>query len=31
MDEMKLMTVDWSVINPKRGAIVEKYSQVFGA
>jgi putative spermidine/putrescine transport system substrate-binding protein len=30
MDEMKLMTVDWSFINPKRGAIVEKFSQVFG-
>ncbi|MEJ1976654.1 MAG: extracellular solute-binding protein [Acetobacteraceae bacterium] len=31
MDEMKLMTIDWTFINPKRGAIVEKYSQVFGA
>jgi putative spermidine/putrescine transport system substrate-binding protein len=31
MEEMKLMTIDWSVINPKRGAIVEKYNQVFGS
>ena len=31
MDELKLMTVDWTAINPKRGAIVEKYNQVFGA
>lgn len=31
MDEMKLMTVDWSFINPRRGALVEKYNQVFGA
>ncbi len=31
MDEMKLMTIDWSLINPKRGAIVEKYNQVFGS
>lgn len=31
MDEMKLMTIDWSFINPKRGALVEKYNQVFGA
>jgi putative spermidine/putrescine transport system substrate-binding protein len=30
MAELKLMTIDWSVINPKRGAIVEKYNQVFG-
>ena len=30
MTEMGLMTVDWAFINPKRGAIVEKYSQVFG-
>ena len=31
MDELKLMTVDWTVINPKRGAIVERFNQVFGA
>lgn len=31
MDEMKLMTIDWSFINPKRGALVERYNQVFGA
>ena len=31
MDAMGLMTVDWTFINPKRGAIVEKYNQVFGA
>ncbi len=31
MDEMKLMTIDWSFINPKRGALVEKYNQVFGS
>ncbi len=31
MDEMKLMTVDWAFINPRRGVIVEKFSQVFGA
>lgn len=30
MDELKLMTIDWTAINPKRGAIVEKYNQVFG-
>ena len=30
MDEMKLMTIDWTAINPKRGAIVERFSQVFG-
>lgn len=30
MEELKLMTIDWTVINPKRGAIVEKYNQVFG-
>jgi putative spermidine/putrescine transport system substrate-binding protein len=30
MEEMGLMTVDWSFINPRRGAIVEKYSTVFG-
>ncbi len=31
MDDMKLMIIDWSVINPKRGAIVEKFNQVFGS
>ena len=31
MDEMKLVTIDWSAINPKRGSIVEKYNQVFGS
>ena len=31
MDEMKLMTVDWTFINPRRGALVEKYNQVFGS
>ena len=31
MEELKLMTVDWTAINPKRGAIVERYNQVFGA
>ncbi len=30
MDALKLMTIDWSFINPRRGAIVERYSQVFG-
>ena len=30
MDELKLMTVDWTAINPKRGSIVERYNQVFG-
>lgn len=29
MDDMKLMTVDWSVMNPKRGAIVEKFNSTF--
>lgn len=31
MDELGLMIVDWSFINPRRGALVEKYNQVFGA
>ena len=31
MDAMGLMTIDWSLINPKRGAIVEKYNAVFGS
>ena len=31
MDEMKLMTIDWSFINPRRGELVEKYNQVFGS
>ena len=31
MDALKLMTVDWAAIIPKRGAIVERYNQVFGA
>ena len=31
MDELKLMTIDWAAINPKRGAIVERFNQVFGA
>jgi putative spermidine/putrescine transport system substrate-binding protein len=30
IDEMGLMTVDWAFMNPKRGAIVEKFNQVFG-
>ncbi len=30
MDAMKLTIVDWSLIIPKRSAIVEKYGQVFG-
>jgi putative spermidine/putrescine transport system substrate-binding protein len=30
MDAMKLTFMDWSALNPKRGAIVEKLNQVFG-
>jgi putative spermidine/putrescine transport system substrate-binding protein len=30
MAEMKLTTMDWKALNPKRGAIVEKLTQVFG-
>ncbi len=30
MDAVKLMIIDWSLINPKRGAIIEKFGQVFG-
>jgi putative spermidine/putrescine transport system substrate-binding protein len=30
IDEMGLMTVDWAFMNPRRGAIVEKFNQVFG-
>lgn len=31
MAEMKLTTMDWSALNPKRGALVEKLTQVFGS
>lgn len=31
MTEMKLTFMDWSALNPKRGAIVEKLNQVFGS
>ncbi len=30
MDEMNLTFMNWSALNPKRGAIVEKLNQVFG-
>ncbi len=31
MREMKLYVLDWEHINPQRGAILDKYNQVFGA
>jgi putative spermidine/putrescine transport system substrate-binding protein len=30
MQEMKLLTMNWSVLNKRRGAIVEKLTQTFG-
>jgi len=31
MKEMKLFVLDWEKINPQRGAILDKYNQVFGS
>jgi putative spermidine/putrescine transport system substrate-binding protein len=31
IDALKMLIADWSYIIPRRGAIVEKYNQVFGA
>jgi len=31
IDEMGLVTLDWNFINPKRGAILEKFDQIFRA
>ncbi len=31
MDTLGLVTLDWSFLNPKRGALVERYNQVFAA
>jgi putative spermidine/putrescine transport system substrate-binding protein len=31
MKEMKLYVLDWEKINPQRGAILDKYNQVFGS
>lgn len=30
IEEMKLATIDWTFINPKRGAMIEKANQIFG-
>ena len=31
MAEMKLASMDWRTLNMRRGAIVEKLTQIFGA
>lgn len=31
IDELKMLIADWSYVIPRRGAIVERYNQVFGS